>query len=59
LAPKLYTTSEARAVLRVGKTRMYALLTSGELPSFFEGSHRRITEEALQGYLRKRMALAA
>ncbi len=59
MTPRLYTSTEARKILRIGKTRMNDLLVSGELASFKEGAHRRITEDALQEYLRKRMALAA
>lgn len=51
MAPKLYTSIEARQILRVGKTRMNDMLVSGELPSFKVGQRRRITEEALQAYL--------
>jgi excisionase family DNA binding protein len=51
LAPKLYTSTEAREILRVGKTRMNDMLVSGELPSFKVGQRRRITEDDLKAYL--------
>lgn len=59
MAPKLYTSVEARGILRIGKTRMNALLVSGELPSFKVGPHRRITEDDLKAYIARQMAIAA
>jgi excisionase family DNA binding protein len=59
LAPKLYTSTEAREILRIGKTRMNDMLVSGELPSFKVGQRRRITEDALQAYLVKQQTLIA
>ncbi len=59
MAAKLYTSAEARDVLRIGKTRMNQLLVTGELDSFKDGRQRRITEEAINAYIAKRMATAA
>lgn len=59
LTPKLYTSTEARAILRVGKTRMNHLLVSGKLKSFKDGHQRRITEQALNEYIAAQMATAA
>lgn len=59
MAPKLYTSVEAREFLRIGKTRMYALLTSGEIPSFKVGPHRRITEDDLNAYVDRLKQTAA
>lgn len=51
MAPKLYTSTEAREILRVGKTRMNDMLVSGELPSFKVGQRRRVAEDDLKAYL--------
>jgi excisionase family DNA binding protein len=59
LAPKLYTSAEARTILRIGKTRMNDLLVSGELPSFKVGQRRRISEESLRVFIERQMTLAA
>lgn len=60
MAPKLYTSAEAREILRVGKTRMNDMLVSGELPSFKVGQRRRISEDDLKAYLaQQKTAVAA
>jgi excisionase family DNA binding protein len=58
LAPKLYTSAEAREILRVGKTRMNNMLVSGELPSIKVGQRRRILEDDLKAYLAQQKTAA-
>ncbi len=58
MAPKLYTSNEAREILRIGKTRMNDLLVSGQLESFKVGQRRRITDEALRSCIQRQMAAA-
>ncbi|MFJ5608223.1 helix-turn-helix domain-containing protein [Streptomyces sp. NPDC093221] len=60
------TVEEAARRLSVGRTTMYALLTSGEIPSVTIGRLRRIPAEALNEYVaahtrltRSTVALAA
>lgn len=48
---KVYTTTDAREILRISKTRFFKLLKSGELEYFRIGKSIRITEEALQKYI--------
>ena len=48
------TVEEAARRLSVGRTTMYALLASGEIPSVFIGRLRRIPAEALSNYVAAR-----
>jgi excisionase family DNA binding protein len=43
----------ARDVLRIGRTRVYQMIASGELRSVAVGRSRRIPESALQDYIDK------
>ena len=49
--PLLYTPEEAAAALRIGRTRLYQLLASGEIASIKLGGSRRITPAALRSYV--------
>ncbi|WP_329177273.1 helix-turn-helix domain-containing protein [Streptomyces sp. NBC_01477] len=51
------TVEEAARRLSVGRTTMYALLASGEIPSVAVGRLRRIPAEALNDYLAARTPL--
>ena len=47
----LYTPEEAASALRIGRTRLYQLLNTGELPSVTVGRSRRITATALERFV--------
>ncbi|MFE5584423.1 helix-turn-helix domain-containing protein [Kitasatospora sp. NPDC056531] len=53
------TVEEAARRLGVGRTTMYALVSSGEVPSVTIGRLRRVPAEALKGYMAARAAAAA
>jgi excisionase family DNA binding protein len=46
--PLLLTPEEAATVLRIGRTRLYQLLATGDLPSIKLGGSRRIAVAALE-----------
>ncbi|WP_316959738.1 helix-turn-helix domain-containing protein [Streptomyces sp. TRM68367] len=52
------TVEEAARRLGVGRTTMYALLASGEIPSVTIGRLRRIPAEALSDYVAARVQVA-
>ena len=52
------TVEEAARRLGVGRTMMYALLASGEIPSVTIGRLRRIPAEALSDYVAARVQVA-
>lgn len=43
-----YTVSEVAEHLRLGRTTVYRLIGTGELPSILIGGSRRVTEATLQ-----------
>jgi excisionase family DNA binding protein len=49
--PLLLTPEEAATVLRIGRTRLYQLLATGDLPSIKLGGSRRIAVAALERYV--------
>ncbi|MEU6848442.1 helix-turn-helix domain-containing protein [Actinacidiphila alni] len=51
------TVEEAARRLSVGRTTMYALLASGEIPSVTVGRLRRVPAEALHAYVAARTPL--
>jgi excisionase family DNA binding protein len=57
-ATLLLTAEEAARELRIGRTRMYALIKSGEVVSFMLGGSRRIPYDELVAYT-KRLVVAA
>ena len=46
-----YTVSEVAGHLRVGRTTVYRLIRSGELPSIQIGGSRRVVADVLTEYL--------
>jgi len=52
------TVVEAARRLSVGRTTMYALIASGEIPSVTVGRLRRVPAEALKDYVAARAQLA-
>jgi excisionase family DNA binding protein len=48
---KLLTTAEAQELLNVGRTRLFALISSGELGSVRIGSSRRIPLTELERFV--------
>lgn len=53
------TVEEAARRLGVGRTTMYALVTSGEVPSVMIGRLRRIPAQALSDYIVNRASATA
>jgi excisionase family DNA binding protein len=49
----LMTVEEAANALRIGRTRMFALIASGEIASVLIGRSRRISVDALREYTRR------
>ena len=43
-------------LLGIGNTHGYALLRSGELVSYLDGSSRKITTESIRNYIARRVA---
>lgn len=48
---EIYTTKEMMQILKFGKTKMNALLQSGEFPAVKIGGQYRITKEALEKWM--------
>jgi hypothetical protein len=46
----------ARQLLDTGNTRLYELLSAGELDSFLEGRSRKITVESIHRFIDRRLA---
>ncbi|GAA2138040.1 hypothetical protein GCM10009760_19030 [Kitasatospora kazusensis] len=53
------TVEEAARRLGVGRTTMYALVASGEIPSVTIGRLRRVPADALKAYMAARVQAAA
>ena len=51
--PILLTPEEAAAALRIGRTRMYALLAEGKVASVQIGHSRRISVRALEDFVHR------
>ncbi len=47
----VYTIREAAAVLRISRTKLYELLTAGEIESVHIGRSRKIPAAALRAYI--------
>ena len=47
----VYTIAEAAAALRISRTKLYELLTTGEIESVHIGRSRKIPADALAAYL--------
>jgi len=54
--PLAHTIPEAAALLGVGRTTVYELIRSGELPSIRIRRGRRVTRAAIEAYLADRTA---
>jgi excisionase family DNA binding protein len=55
----LLKVEEAAEALRIGRTVMYALISSGEIRSVLIGRSRRVSVEALREYAKKLESTAA
>lgn len=51
MVDRLYTPMQACSLLGVGRTRLYALMKSGDLRSVKLGKSRRIRRSALDTYI--------
>lgn len=54
--PLLLTVAETCTALRLGRTKVYELLTSGDLTSISIGRSRRIPRAAVEDYLSRCLA---
>jgi excisionase family DNA binding protein len=52
----LLTAEEAAEELRIGRTRMYALIASGEVISVKVGGSRRVPYDELAAYIKRLVA---
>jgi excisionase family DNA binding protein len=52
-APLLLSVEESAAQLRIGRSRMFSLIKSGEVLSVMVGGSRRIPYDALQDYVKR------
>jgi excisionase family DNA binding protein len=52
--PLIYSTEEARAILKIGRSTMIRLVLSGELRSITIGRRRLISVQALEAFIRQR-----
>lgn len=46
-----FTVPEVAQHLRLGRTTVYRLISSGDLPSILIGSSRRVTRQALESFI--------
>lgn len=46
-----YTVPEVARELRIGRTTVYRLISSGHLPSILIGGSRRVTRQALESFI--------
>ena len=51
--PLLFTPEQAAAALNLGRTRIFEMLKTGQLPSVQVGRSRRITQQALQEFVQQ------
>ena len=58
ITPLAVAPRDACRLLSIGQSRLYALMRTGELPSYWDGRARRITMAALQEYVARRIAEA-
>jgi excisionase family DNA binding protein len=49
----LYRPEEVAKLLGIGRTRVFELMKTGELPSVKIGASRRITRQAVVAYVRR------
>lgn len=52
----LLTPEQAAAMLQIGRTKLYALMKCGEIPSIPLGRCRRIPRAWLEGYIAAKVA---
>jgi excisionase family DNA binding protein len=52
----LLTVEEAAALLRIGRSRVYDLIASGEIESVKIGGSRRVPRDAAEAYVRRLVA---
>ncbi len=50
---KLLTTTEVQEMLSVGRTRVFALIASGQLRSVLIGSSRRIPTDSVEEFIQE------
>lgn len=51
--PLIYTIPEAAHVLRISRTKLYELLTTGQIESIHIGRSRKIPADALHAYINR------
>lgn len=57
--PLLLRVEEVARALALGRSKVYELIASGELPSLTIGAARRVPAEALRRYVAEHLAAAA
>ncbi|MGW4910000.1 helix-turn-helix domain-containing protein [Streptomyces sp. NPDC004270] len=57
MTDELLTVREVTATLKIGRTKVYDLIRTKELPSLTIGRSRRIPAKAVRAYLTSRMDL--
>lgn len=57
--PLLLRVDEVARALALGRSKVYELITSGELPSITIGAARRVPAEALQSWIAAQVAAGA
>ncbi|NSC21514.1 helix-turn-helix domain-containing protein [Streptomyces albus subsp. chlorinus] len=55
MTDELLTVREVTAILKLGRTKVYDLIRTKELPSLTIGRSRRIPAQAVRAYLMSRM----
>ena len=55
ITEQIMTVKETREALRIGHTKMYQLLSSGEIPSFHIGSRRFIRSSDLDRFVNRQL----
>ena len=56
VAPLAVPPRDACRLLSIGMSRLYRLMRSGELPSYWDGRARRITVASIHDYVAQRLA---
>jgi len=57
--PLLLRVEEVARILSIGRSKVYELIASGELPSITIGSARRVPTEALQKWIAEHIGAGA
>ena len=56
ITDRVFTVRETRDALKLGHTKIYELLSKGEIVSFHIGRSRRIKESAIEDFITRQLA---